>query len=162
MDYLLGPTRRCGEYTVYLCNVVLNKRLRVLLEVEQYFPWYFAFLCLLDWMSTHYFQIAFQLNMLTQNVTDDILTWGIFLTAPSGMFHITILFLFHRFSRSSSFLSKVATQAESRLSLKVTFTISTSLLVNSRPCFKPLISPDKLAVMGSCCWSLMHRTSWRL
>ena len=48
-------------------------------------------------------------------------------------------------------LPKVATRAESRLPLKVTFTITTSLLLNLRPCFKALISPDKLAVMDSCC-----------
>ena len=35
-DYLLGPTRRCEEYTVYLCGVV-NTREWVLLKVDQYF-----------------------------------------------------------------------------------------------------------------------------
>ena len=81
--------------------------------------------------------------------------------APSGMFQKTILFLFDRFSRSSSLFSNMAIRVQSTLLLKVSFNVSTPLLVKSSPCCRSWISPDRLAVLDSSYWSLRDKTSWR-
>ena len=83
-------------------------------------------------------------------------------SSPSGIFQITMLFLCERFSRSSSFFSKVATRALSALTLKFSFIFSTSLFVNSRPCFTSFNSLFKLAEVDSSSLSWAYKTSWRL
>ena len=125
--------------------------------MKYYFQLYFAFLCLFDdWariasrspsncaVSVCYSRCLDRKNLSRRQ--QECSTWQccLFLIGARG-------------PRVFSFLN-----GNPSLLLKVSFSVSTSSLVKSSPCCKSWISPDRLAVLDSSCWSLTHKKSWRL
>ena len=96
--------------------------------------------------SLYYFQVAFQLHVLVQNVAYDDLTRGIFLGAFGNVWYNNII-PFRLVLKVLKLSFQMVTQGVSILLLDVSFTVST-LLANSSPCFKFLISPNKLYCFG--------------
>lgn len=134
----------CGEYTDYLCNVVntcgmglgRGEAVSLVMLCIFMFVWRVCIISRLPSNCTCWFKMLLMMTWQEE-----------YFSVPLGMFDITILFLFDWCSKSSSFLFKMVTQGVSILLLDVSFTVST-LLANSSPCFKFLISPNKLYCFG--------------